>query len=94
MTLFLFNHPVVPDSLRPHGTQHTRPPCLYDSRSYLLLWRMSLVFVCFSTVRSMLAQLSGEPGVHTQLYGITFLNFQLSVIALTPFPSSAGNLRF
>ena len=23
----LFNHPVVSDSLQPHGQQHTRPPC-------------------------------------------------------------------
>ena len=22
-----FNHSVMPDSLRPHGLQHTRPPC-------------------------------------------------------------------
>ena len=25
--LLLFNHPVVSDSLRPHGLKHTRPPC-------------------------------------------------------------------
>ena len=25
--LFLFSHPVVSDSLRPHGPQHTSPPC-------------------------------------------------------------------
>ena len=26
-TLVLFSHPVVSDSLWPHGLQHTRPPC-------------------------------------------------------------------
>ena len=25
--LLLFSHPVMSDSLRPHGLQHTRPPC-------------------------------------------------------------------
>ena len=27
INLLLFCHPVVSDSLRPHGLQHTRPPC-------------------------------------------------------------------
>ena len=26
--LLLFSHPVVPDSLQPHGLQHDRPFCL------------------------------------------------------------------
>ena len=25
--VLLFRHPVVSDSLRPHGLQHARPPC-------------------------------------------------------------------
>ena len=25
----MFSHPVIPDSLQPHGLQHARPPCLY-----------------------------------------------------------------
>ena len=27
MLLLLFSHPVLPDSLQPHGLQHIRPPC-------------------------------------------------------------------
>ena len=27
MQIMLFSHPVVSDALRPHGLQHTRPPC-------------------------------------------------------------------
>ena len=27
-TMLLFSHPVMSDSLQPHGLQHTRPPCL------------------------------------------------------------------
>ena len=27
MSLLLFSHPVMSDSLRPHGLQHARPPC-------------------------------------------------------------------
>ena len=29
--LLLFNHPVMSDSLQPHGLQHSRPPCLPPS---------------------------------------------------------------
>ena len=29
--LLLFSHPVMSNSLQPHGLQHSRPPCLYPS---------------------------------------------------------------
>ena len=31
LLLLLFSHPGVSHSLRPHGEQHTRPPCLSPS---------------------------------------------------------------
>ena len=53
-SVLLFSHSVVSDSLRPHGPQHTRPPCLsptprvYPNSCPLSQW-------CYPTISSLLS---------------------------------------
>ena len=66
--LLLCSHPVVSDSLRPHGLQHSRPPCLSSSpracpcsRSYscLILWcPLFLLPSIFPSIRDFSNELS------------------------------------
>ena len=46
-----FSHSVVPDSLRPHESQHTRPPCPSPSPgvhpNYYLFLKLSYLFCCY-----------------------------------------------
>ena len=71
-TILLFSHPVMSDSLQPHGLQHTRPPCPssfpkvcpsscpFHWWCHLILWCPLLLPSIFPSIR----YFSSESAVH------------------------------
>ena len=93
LSLLFFSHPVVSDSLRPHGLQHARPPCPSPSpgvkpsssivlSSHLILWHPLLLLpLIFPNIWDF----SNESCVHIRWP--KYWNFSFSV---SPFSEYSG----
>ena len=88
MKLLLFSHPVVSNSLQPHGLQHNRPPCpllspgVCPGSCALHQWYKYVLLINISIIVFLDKEIEGHPILQMQelRIGVVIQNHTASMI--------------